>query len=47
MIHKLKFLIDECENSPKLKAILLNIANLNEDMQDKALQVIEQMIKQK
>ncbi len=45
MIDKLKFLIDECENNPKLKAMLLNVASLNEDKQESMLNLIELMIK--
>ena len=45
MIDKLKYLIDNCEDKPKLKSILLKVAELPEDKQDKALEVIEAVIK--
>ncbi len=45
MIDKLKFLIDECENKPALKKVLLNVASLPEDKQEAMLQLIEMMVK--
>ena len=47
MIDKLKFLIDECENKPKLKAMLLNVAALKEENQEDALKLIEILIRAK
>jgi len=47
MIDKLKFMIDECESNAKLKSILLKVAALPEDKQDKALQLIELILKAK
>jgi len=47
MIDKLKFLIDECENKPKLKSILLKIASLEESKQKPMLDIIEIMINNK
>jgi len=47
MIDKLKFLIDGCENSPKLKAILLKVAAMPEDKQEDTLKLIELMVKAK
>lgn len=47
MIDKLKFLIDESENMPKVKSLLLKVAELPEDKQDMALQLVELIIKNK
>jgi len=47
MIDKLKFLIDESENKPKIKAILLKVASMPENRQEDALKLIELMIKAK
>lgn len=44
MIDKLKFLIDRCEDKPKLKSILLKVAEMPEDKQEPTLQLIEMMI---
>lgn len=44
MIDKLKFLIDECEEKPKLKAILLKIAELPEEKQEPTLKLMEMMV---
>ena len=44
MIDKLKFLIDETEDKPKLKSLLLKVASMPEDKQETALQLIEMMI---
>ena len=40
MIDRLKFLIDECENKPKLKAILLKVAEMPENKQEDTLKLI-------
>lgn len=47
MIEKLKYLIDECEDKPKVKAILLKIASMPEDKQEPTLKLIEMMIANK
>ena len=47
MIDKLKFLIDESENSPKLKSILLKVAEMPEDKQEGTLQLIELILRSK
>lgn len=47
MIDKLKYLIDECEDKPKLKELLLKVAELSEDKQESALLLIEMMLKGK
>jgi|GEM_PF-4875091 len=44
MIDRLKFLIDECEHNPKLKPILLKIAEMPEDKQEQTLKLIEIML---
>jgi hypothetical protein len=44
MIDKLKFLIDQSEDNPKLKSILLKIAELKEDKQEDMLKLIELLI---
>jgi hypothetical protein len=44
MIDKLKFLIDQSENKPKIKALLLRIAELPENKQATALDLIEIVI---
>ena len=44
MIDKLKFLIDECEEKPKLKALLLKVAEMPEGKQEPTLKLIEMMI---
>lgn len=44
MIDKLKFLIDNCEDKPKLKEILLKIAAMPEKDQEKSLNIIERLI---
>lgn len=44
MIEKLKFLIDQCENNPKLKGIMLKIAELPENKQDDMLNLLEIII---
>lgn len=45
MIEKLKFLIDGSENSPKIKKLLLKVAEMPENKQELTLQLIELMIK--
>lgn len=42
MIDRLKFCIDQSENNPKLKAILLKIAELKEENQELMLNAVEQ-----
>ena len=44
MIEKLKFLIDQSENNPKLKAILLKVAAMKEESQENALKLIEILV---
>ena len=45
MIDKLKFLIDGCENNPKLKEMLLKVAALPENKQGATLDLIEMLVK--
>lgn len=45
MIDRLKYMLDECENNPKAKEILLKVAALKEENQELALQMIEMVIK--
>ena len=47
MIDKLKFIIDQSEDKPKLKKILLKVAEMPEDKQEGTLQLIELMLKNK
>ena len=47
MIDKLKYLIDNNENNPKLKEMLLLVAQYPEEKQETALQLIEFLIKTK
>ena len=47
MIEKLKWLIDKCEDNPRLKELLLKVAAMPEDKQEPTLQLIELMIKNK
>ena len=44
MIEKLKFMIDQCEDNPKLKSIMLKVAELPEDKQEGALKLIELVV---
>ncbi len=44
MIDKLKFLIDECENNPKLKSILLKVAEMPENKQEDTLKLMQLII---
>ena len=41
MIDKLKFLIDQAENNPKVKSFLLKVAAMPEDKQEDTLKLIE------
>lgn len=43
MIERLKFLIDQSENNPKVKSILLKVAKMPEDKQEDTLKLIELM----
>ena len=45
MIDKLKFMIDESEDKPKIKKILLKVAEMPEEKQELTLKFIEQFIK--
>ena len=45
MIDKLKFMIDQSEDKPKIKSILLKVAEMPEDKQGMALDLIELMLK--
>ena len=47
MIERLKFLIDISENQPKVKKLLLKVAEMPENKQEMTLQLIELMIKNK
>ena len=47
MIERLKFLLDEVEDKPKLKELLLNVAAMPESKQEDTLKLIEMMIKSK
>lgn len=44
MIDKLKFLLDRCEDNPKLKELCLTIAKLSEDKQEDALKFTEMLL---
>lgn len=44
MIDELKILIDECETKPKIKSILLQIAELPESNQNIALKCIKEIL---
>lgn len=44
MIDKLKWLIDQCEQKPKLKELLLKVAELPEDKQEAALELIRMVL---
>lgn len=44
MIERLKFLIDQSENKPKVKRILLKVAEMPENKQEDTLKLIEMMI---
>lgn len=45
MIDILKHMIDEAEDKPKVKAILLKVAEMPENKQLETLALIEQIIK--
>lgn len=45
MIDKLKFLIDQSEDKPKVKELLLKIAQMPENKQEATLQLVELIIK--
>jgi hypothetical protein len=45
MIDKLKYLIDQNENNPKIKDILLKVAKMPEDKQEDTLKLIELLSK--
>jgi hypothetical protein len=47
MIDKLKFLIDQSENNPKIKSILLKVAEMPEDKQEDTLKLIALLIQNK
>ncbi len=47
MIDKLKFLIDGCENNPKLKSLMLKVAKMPEDKQESTLKLIELLVRAK
>jgi len=47
MIDELKFLIDEAEDKPKVKEILLKVAQLKEENQKAALDLIKFIIDKK
>lgn len=47
MIDKLKYLIDNNENNPKIKEMLLLVAKYPEEKQEVALNFIEFLIKTK
>lgn len=47
MIEKLKFLIDNSEDKPKIKELLLNVAELPESKQEDALKLIELLVSSK
>ena len=44
MIEELKFLIDQCEDKPKIKELFLKIAALKEDKQQAALDLVKMMM---
>lgn len=44
MIDKLKFLIDESEDKPKLKKIFLKVAELDEDKQETMIGFLEILV---
>jgi hypothetical protein len=41
LIDRLKYLLDECENNPKIKSLLLKVAEMPQDKQEPTLQLIE------
>jgi hypothetical protein len=44
MIEKLKFMIDQSENNPKLKKIFLQVAELPEEKQETMLEIMQIMV---
>ena len=44
MIEELKMYLDMCENKPKLKAMFLKIAELKEENQQNALDLVKLMV---
>ena len=44
MIERLKSILDEVEDKPKLKALILKVAEMPENKQEQTLQLIEMMI---
>ncbi len=44
MIDELKFLIDQTEDNPKLKALMLKVAQMPEDKQEDTLKLIKMMV---
>ena len=44
MIEELKFLIDQSENNPKVKSILLKVAEMLENKQADTLKLIKVML---
>ena len=47
MINRLKDLIDLSEDKPKVKKILLQVAEMPEDKQEDTLKLIEMMVYQR
>ena len=45
MIEKLKFMIDQTEHNPKLKSLMLKVAEMPEDKQEDTLKLMEMMLK--
>ena len=46
MIEKLKFMIDQTEHNPKLKSLMLKVAEMPEDKQEDTLKLMEIQIKE-
>ena len=44
MIDELKFMIDQSENNPKVKSILLKVAEMPENKQEDTLKLIKLMV---
>lgn len=47
MIERLKLLIDSSENNPKIKSILLKVAEMPEEKQEATLKLMEILIESK
>ena len=47
MIDKLKFLIDQSEDEPKIKKLLLKVAEMDEDKQEYTLDLIQMILETK